>query len=57
MWHYDSDMIYENKQAFFDDTNFIMRNSPTGRDVTSNIRSMVDLQATWQTRFARPPAP
>jgi len=57
MWHYDSDMIYENKQAFFDDTNFIMRKSPIGRDVTSNIRSMVDLQATWQSRFARPPAP
>jgi hypothetical protein len=50
-------MIYENKQAFFDDTDFIMRKSPIGREVASNIRSMVDLQATWQSRFARPPAP
>src|ERR1700733_1777631 len=57
MWHYYSDMVYENKVAFFDDSNFIMRQSPIARDVTSNIRSMVDLQATWQSRFARPPAP
>ncbi len=57
MWHYYSDMVYGNKEAFFDDSNFIMRQSPIARDVTSNIRSMIDLQATWQSRFARPPAP
>ncbi|MFZ0909898.1 MAG: sulfatase-like hydrolase/transferase [Candidatus Acidiferrales bacterium] len=56
MWHYYSDMVYENKLPFFDDSNFIMRQSPIARDVTSKIRTMIDLQATWQSRFARPPA-
>jgi hypothetical protein len=52
MWHYYSDMVYANSAATFDDTNFIMRQSPAGRDVTSKIGTMVDLQATWQSRFA-----
>ncbi len=57
MWHYYSDMVYENSRAAFDDTNFIMRQSPAGRDVTSKISTMVDLSAAWQVRFAVPNSP
>ncbi len=54
MWHYYSDMVYVNSKASFDDSNFIMRESPAGREITSKITTIVDLTATWQSRFARP---
>jgi hypothetical protein len=54
MWHYYSDSVYANSQAFFDTGNIIPPQSPIARDVTSNIVKIIMIEKAWHTRFAQP---
>jgi hypothetical protein len=57
MLHYYSDMVYKSPRAFFDDSSYVMRGSPTDRDVRSSLAQIVPLISTWQSRFASKPIP
>jgi hypothetical protein len=54
MWHYYSDSVYANSQAFFDIGNFIPPQSPVARDVSTNIIKMIMIEKAWHTRFSQP---
>jgi len=54
MWNYLSDSVYANSRAFFKLADFVDRNSPLGRDVKANIKTLLTIEGAWHNHFAQP---
>ena len=54
MWHYLSDVVYENSSASFDTSDILPRSSPIAHNVTTSILTMIGIERAWLARFTQP---